>query len=285
MHKTALLLPILALALAFPGAVLAAEDDPAPGREPVPAEAEEPQPAPPINVEPVRGIRYRVWLKSGRSMEGIVRAKGVFEVHESDTGYRPADDDEAGAGVRFWFPKAQDGFIFMPVSAMERLEELGELSTDDGRSIARARVDAAQRAQRERFHIKTLRAADEDAEAEAAAAQAEQGAEEALEEEIVTEEVAAGEMAALLLRFPPDRWTLDRPKEIERRKVILGLFPSDEEKDFLAVFDQWKIAYEAWAEVSKADGSEVVDKQKKRSKTKTRKARTGADKARADDDR
>ena len=90
-----------------------------------------------------------------------MRARGVFEVHENATGYRPADDDEKGAGVRFWFPKAQDGFIFMPVVAIRRLEELGELSSDDGRSIARARVASAERAERERFQIKARRAAEE----------------------------------------------------------------------------------------------------------------------------
>lgn len=257
--------PLAALALTAALVVDARAQDEPPVEKPVPAEAE--KPAPTREVEPVRGVRYRVWMKSGRSMEGIVRAKSVFEAHDPSAGYRPANEDEDGAGVRFWFPGAQDGFIFMPLSAIDRLEELGELSAEEGRNLARARVEAAERAEKERFQIKArLEAAEAETAAKAkAAAEAEveagaetaepRPAEERAEETAKDDE--AGRMAALLLRFPPTRWTPESPKEIQRRKVILGLFPSDEEKAFLEVFDEWKQAYEAWAEATGDDTTEV----------------------------
>jgi hypothetical protein len=269
----------LVLALA---PVATAQDEPSQDK-PVPAEEEKPAPAPKAEVEPVRGVRYRVWMRTGRSMEGVVRAKSVFETRARDGSYVPADEDEAGAGVRFWFPGAQDGFIFMELRDIQRLEELGELSADEGRSLARARAEAAARAAEERFQIKARRAAAEAA-AKAAAEAAEKGEEgaddadgtgegdepetgdgpaadgpaadgsEASEEPAEDED--AGRMAALLLKFPPTRWSLDSPKEIERRKVILGLFPSDEEKAFLAVFDEWKVAYAAWAEATEDEAGD-----------------------------
>ena len=64
MRQSVIRLTALALVLAFAPGVRAAEDEPAPEK---PVEAEPPKPKP--EVEPVRGIRYRVWLKSGRSLE------------------------------------------------------------------------------------------------------------------------------------------------------------------------------------------------------------------------
>ncbi len=264
MRTSAACLSALMLAAALLGAAQAADEE---ARSDPPVRTEADEPAPSAEVEPVRGIRYRVWLKSGRSMEGIVRAKGVFEVLDREHGYRAADEDEEGAGVRFWFPRAQDGFIFVHLSGVKRLEELGELSSDEGRSIARARVAAAHRAERERFQIRAMRAAEDAAEesaaekpvagGEPAAESGEPGAEKppVAEGDGASDAASeAGRMAALLVRFPPAKWTLDTPQEIRRRKVILGLFPSDEEKAFLAVFDEWRPAYAAWLRASGDEG-------------------------------
>ena len=61
----------------------------------------------------------------------------------------------------------------------------------------------------------------------------------------------------LLKRFPPkDGWSKEKLENIEWRRVILGLFPSPEEKEFIEVFDAWEKAWQA-EEEEKASLEEV----------------------------
>jgi len=50
----------------------------------------------------------------------------------------------------------------------------------------------------------------------------------------------------LLKKFPPeDGWGKEKLENIKWRRVILGLFPSPEEKEFIEAFDAWEKAWEA----------------------------------------
>lgn len=230
--------------------------DPAPAKKipPVVNEGAKPAPAADRDPAPVRGIRYRVELKSGSVLEGVIRARGVFERRAKVGGYESADENDKGSGVRIWFPSRQDGFIFMPLESVKRIDELGSLSVDEGRTIARARVAAKKRANGERVQLRAMRRAAEEAasradiEAVEAADEAEAIASVKPRPAQLTDEEAADErvLAALLITYPPTRWSPETPAEIQRRKVVLGLFPSDEETAFLGVFDDWLRAYNAW---------------------------------------
>lgn len=70
----------------------------------------------------------------------------------------------------------------------------------------------------------------------------------------------------LLKKFPPeDGWGKEKLENIKWRQVILGLFPSPEEKEFIEAFDEWEKAWEA-EEKEKAkleeEGKEVGEKGK-----------------------
>ena len=70
----------------------------------------------------------------------------------------------------------------------------------------------------------------------------------------------------LLKKFPPeDGWGKEKLENIKWRQVILGLFPSPEEKEFIEAFDEWEKAWEA-EEKEKAklekEGKEVEEKGK-----------------------
>jgi len=234
------------------------------------------KPAPEPDPEPVVGVRYRVSLKSGRLLEGVVRAKSIFERRARTGGYEPADDSDVNAGIRVWFPANQDGFIFMRLTAILRMDELGSLSVAEGKSIARARVASRRRADSERVQLAAARIAAEKAEA-AAAAEAEAVETEAIastkpRDERDGEADAADEqvLASLLIKYPPTRWSPESPAEIERRKVVLGLFPSVEETAFLDVFDDWLRAYNAW----RTTNDEETVSAKRPTKAKRPKARS-----------
>jgi hypothetical protein len=271
MKKTAALGVVLVLTMATG---LRAQDtkpttdpDPAEATEPVKDDTPkaepkaEPVPEPVVDPDPVQGVRYRVELKSGSVIEGVVLAKGVFERRARIGGYVSADDTDPGCGVRLWFPAKQNGFIFMPLAYVARMDELGSLSVDEGKKIARAQIAAKSRADTERSQIRAMRIVTEQAASEAAADEAAAtGEAEAiasvkpraapLNEQ---ESAQAAHLASLLITYPPTRWSPDTPAEIERRKVVLGLFPSEEEKAFLASFDDWLQAYNAWRESNDED--------------------------------
>ena len=70
----------------------------------------------------------------------------------------------------------------------------------------------------------------------------------------------------MLKKFPPeDGWGKEKLENIKWRQVILGLFPSPEEKEFIEAFDEWEKAWEA-EEKEKAklekEGKEVEEKGK-----------------------
>ena len=90
-----------------------------------------------------------------------------------------------------------------------------------------------------------------DEEGAAEAETTEEGAEgEAKEGDDASGKIA--EYTALLVRFPPGRWTLESPEKIRHRRVILGIPPSQEDIEFLEVFEQWKGAYKMWRKAQKA---------------------------------
>jgi hypothetical protein len=70
----------------------------------------------------------------------------------------------------------------------------------------------------------------------------------------------------LLKKFPPeDGWGKEKLEDIKWRQIILSLFPSPEEKEFIEAFDEWEKAWEA-EEKEKAkpekEGKEAEDKGK-----------------------
>jgi hypothetical protein len=189
-----------------------------------------------------------VTLKVGRALSGVVTCDKVFERREGAS-WVPADKDAPGAGVRLFFVKDSDGFVFVPTKDMKSAEKLDEVTDREGRDLAKRRADAARRAEDERVRLREKRA---EAAAAAAAANAPTEAEEtpkAEEHEVpvaVSPEEQLARYTTLLTKYPPEKWTPETPKEIEKRRIVMDLFPSDEEKAFLAVFEEWSKAYAAW---------------------------------------
>ena len=130
---------LLVAALAVPAT---AQDDPAPkpadtenvddvsDREGVDEATDAETEAKP-EVAAIKGVRYRVFLKTGREIEGVVRSAGVFE-RATRGGYIDCDQEHELAGIRVWYPGKQDGFVFV------RLEEIARLLANLARKHNRA---------------------------------------------------------------------------------------------------------------------------------------------------
>lgn len=245
-----------ALLAASAGAARAQDAAPAPADAAArPAATPEARPAgtDPAVGDPAVGDIVRVRLRSGRSVEGVVLAKGAWERRDPARGWIGVPKSDRGAGVRLWFTSDLQGYQWVAVSDVTKIEVVGK-STDASRRDAEVRrAEEAKRteeARRRADEAKTkaaeaeLRAKAEDLAADVAKAKA--GAEAALAAAKKSDEAKAARWAELLSRFPPDRWTPETPKEIERRKVVMHLFPSDDEQAFLEVYSEWAEAWAGW---------------------------------------
>lgn len=218
-----------------------------------PAIADDPPPATAANSEPAVGDRVRVKLRSGRSVEGVVLVKGTWERRDAGTGWTSASRNEKGAGIRLWWTNDLDGFQFVVEREVLEMRTLGAMTPEDSKELAKRRTEAAERTAKERKKQEKEAAKVEDATAQAKSLVAEvekakaEGQIAALAEaKRKADESKAKRWAELLAKYPPDKWSADLPKEIERRKTTLHLFPSEDEVAFLKVYTEWREAVEAW---------------------------------------
>lgn len=198
------------------------------------------------------GDRVRVRLKSGGTVEGVVAIRGVWERRDAGSSWVSVQHTEKSAGIRVWFVGDLDGFQFVPVDEIAELKSLGALSDADRKAIETRRAEAAKSAEDERKRLAADKAYVADASdkakslvAEVEKARLESRALAAGEAKRKLDESRAKRWAELLAKFPPDKWSLDTPKEIETRKLIIKVFPSDEELEFLKSYDEWREAVTA----------------------------------------
>lgn len=221
------------------------------GQDPAPAEPEKPE-AVKERIRQARqdmeqdrkapsNVQVRLELRNGEVLTGIVRA-GRFVERRQGRDYVRAEKEEPGAGMRIWYYNNTSSEIFIlykdigETAVLRRLSDL-ELA-EHGKKIREEeeRVAAAAR-ERARARIQALKEraraeADPEKEAEAKAKEAQE-----------REAAARAERAALLKEFPPaEGWGPERVKEIETRKIVLGVFPSKQESRFLELFALWQQA-------------------------------------------
>lgn len=264
MHRRTVLMPAALVALGLLPALARGDDAPlAPAAEGAAAKpvetAKKPAPAAPKIDDVKKGDRARAKLRSEGTAEGVVLVDGLWERRDVVQGWVSAKKDEAGAGVRLWYVGELDGYQFVPYREIAELRSLGALTAEEQQAIEKRRADSARRAEEERRRLAADKAYSADAAEKAKAlvaevekAQAEAQAKAAVEAAKGLDAARTKRWAELLAKFPPDRWSVDTPKEIERRKLVLHLFPSDEELDFLKVYDEWREAYLGWKAAAEA---------------------------------
>jgi hypothetical protein len=174
-----------------------------------------------------RDERVQVDLKNGSIIMGIA-AQGRLCERIGRRGYEVVEDTGVrSSGIRIWYFKNQDGFIFLPYRSIEKVTRIGALTDDDSR-ILRSAIAKAEASRRATATPTTLSGTP--------------GMGTPLEPLAETPTLTEAEMA-LLKEFPPeDGWGSERFGEIQRKKIVMGIMPQGAELRFLDVFPAWEQA-------------------------------------------
>lgn len=225
--------------------------------------------------------KLHVKLTNGRTIVGIARNGRLFETivlqgkvtdFEKSLKRRyginpstplsqriiPAAPTDPNVGVRLWHHDQTGGYIFvlyrdiawvkpLKVISPAELKELDELA----RRRMAARKDEIQKKWKEYQERKRAAAKQRLEEQKKSGPKADQKPKSAGGSDLDTEA-----LDKLFQRFHPSKgWTPGRKKVIEWRKWTLGIFPTDEEKEFLARYGDWKKAYDKWMSEYAEEGS------------------------------
>ncbi len=220
-----------------------------------PAEGEAPEDD--ENAVDVKGNRFRVHLKNGSAIVGVLPHGLVWEKEDEYGSFTEAKETDPGSGLRLFFVLDLEGEIFLRREDMSRDEQgklmvrdLGEL-TEEQKAVIRAQIlkekrkvlidrENAIREELARLKAEEAAKAAEAGKGEGGAKGGPAGAKK--EEDAEAEAIRRGE--ALLEKFPPAEWGEEKIKEIVTREVVNGIFRSDLEREFIDNFDAWKAALE-----------------------------------------
>lgn len=196
---------------------------------------------------PQHAARFQVVFNSGRKITGIVRGTSLW-TREVGGAWESCDEQDEGAGIKLWFIKQQYGYVWIKREEVKEIVEVTVPGEDPEAELSDLRDKAREKAAEERRRIreeKAAAAAEKAAAAEAAGAEGEKPADgDAQQGESAADQIA--DYTALLVKYPPGRWTLETPDKIRQRFVTNGQGATDEEKAFLEIFERWKKAYETW---------------------------------------
>lgn len=251
---------VAALLAALVAASARADDESKPAAENPPAAAQADEKTAPAAKDDsaqfdavTAGDRVRLKFRGGRTLDGVVLAKGGWERRDRKDGWVASKRTDKGAGLRLWWVQDLDGYQFVRAEDIVELRSQGPVPQDELDALARRRQTAAEATaqRREVLDADRARMAAEEAKARALLEQVEQAKQEARELELqkAKDELVQRKSARwseLLEKFPPEKWTPDTPAEIERRKIVLDVFPTEKEQEFLRLYDEWKEAWDAW---------------------------------------
>jgi hypothetical protein len=234
----------LAALAAVPAAAFGQDVGAAPTTE-APKPAKEPPPE-------VKGNRYRITLKTGAKIEGLLPQGVSYEKRDQYGEYVEAKEDEKGAGLRLNYVLNMEGDVFLRKDDILEIKDLGALTeeqkialTEMVLSTRKKALEARERINRE--EMAKIAAAAKEEEARAAKEEKEGGKgagkkDGAAEKKAAREEKDRKRGDELLEKFPPEKWSAKDVEKIQRRSVINGIFPSNEEQEFIDNIDLWKAA-------------------------------------------
>ena len=231
------------------------------------SKAAQPIPKKPAGEEPapeVKGNRYRITLKSGAKIEGILPQGVIWEKRDQLGEFSEATETEKGAGLRLNYVLNMEGDIFIQKRDIEDVKDLGALTDEQKRAIKEAVLAARKKILEEREKINR----EEMARIAAATKEAEKGGKEAAKDggkkETEADKKAAKEEKdrkrgdELLKKFPSDEWNPKKIDEIKQRSVINGIYPTADEQEFIDNIELWKAAVKR-RDKEEAEGKDAGD--------------------------
>ena len=171
-------------------------------------------------------VRVEVVYGGDETFVGIAKAGRMVEILKGGR-YAPSDDKSAkGAGIRLWYWRDFNGFVFLDYARVRSVKVLGTLTSEETAELEKAMAKPVVR-----------KARVTSSEPQPASRPATESRPAAIEPDPVD--------APILKEFPPEEgWNLERPAEIQRRRIVLHIGPTTKELDFLAKFEAFKEAFE-----------------------------------------
>lgn len=253
----------LAALVASAALARAQDEEPAPAPAPAAKPAEEPRPE-------VKGNRFRLTLKSGAKIEGVLPGGLVWEKRDQVGEFVEATETEKGAGLRLNYVLNMEGETFIKKAEIAEVKDLGALTDEQKLAIQESIISAKKKAlaERERVNREELAkiaalAKEQDAKAKAKGkgkeGEAAPDSEEAKKAAKEAKDRKRGD--ELLKKFPADEWSPKTIEEINRRSVVNGIFPSADEQEFIDNIDLWKdaVARAEKAAAAKEAGEDVEE--------------------------
>lgn len=199
-------------------------------------------------------VRVRVRLRNKSKIAGVVK-NGRFIEKVDGLAFVPADLQTPGAGLRIWYYDNTNSFIFLPYRDIAHYR-IGERLTDEEIAQIEERIRRAQREANERRRellakrdsAKTGKDSDGDG-----------------KDDADTGPELTPEQKELLTEFPPaDGWGTERMREIEIKKITVGVFPDAKSKRFVNNFEEWLKAKEVVEAYERAAKKAEAEKKAKK---------------------
>lgn len=189
-------------------------------------------------------VRVTVRLANGSRLRGVVKNGKFIERHDG-LAFVQADRATEGSGLRIWYYDQTNSYIFLPWNTIID-HTIGEVLSDKEVAEMGLELDRLAKAARERSGKSDggQQSGDEKTGGLPGATPGPGGAVKP-PDKTTTKSALTDEQKALLAEFPPEAgWGLDKLKQIEARKIRIGVYPNEKEQSFLDNFSAWNEAYE-----------------------------------------
>ncbi len=179
----------------------------------------------------------RVKLKNGSKLAGVVKNERLVELPDS-LDFVKAEIDAPGAGLRIWYYDNTNSYIFLRYEDIQSYRIDGRLTEVEIRAIETRIEEARKSAEQQRQEqIQRARAGAEGETPKEDPAAIQKAAED--KERLAAED----QLLQLLTEFPPEQgWGESRARQIEARKITVGVYPDPKSKRFLDIFSDWQKA-------------------------------------------
>jgi hypothetical protein len=201
--------------------------------------------------DPASDERVSVTLKNGESLTGIA-LRGVKNERLVAGRFEPAKDATGPkTGVRLYYYRELDGYLFLEHKQIEKLEVLDTLTREQSKELADAMAAARRGREAARKAVDAARR-----ESESRPSPEEGDVPEDKPKRTGPEPLTEDEKA-LLTKFPPSEgWSPETFGELKRRSIVLHVYPNANEQEFLDNFASWQKAWTKWSALQAKESPE-----------------------------
>lgn len=247
-HALWSVLPVLALSLDLNAQTPKTGSPPKTGRERIVQEVEERSKRFREGRVIQSHVRVTINLVNGNRLSGVVKDGRFVERHDG-LRFTQAVPGESKVGIRLWYSDKTNSYIFLPFASIKRYR-IGERLTDDQvKSLGEAfQKAAAERAAEVRARAEQKKGAEKPGGA---------GGKGVVKPKAEGPKLTEAQKE-LLENYPPSEgWGEAKLKELERRSVVIGVFPNAIEKRFIENFNEWAEAVRIQEEIDQLESQKT----------------------------